>query len=324
MDKQSFYSNLSSITGRLNNLAWPLAAKELENVLVLPEKYLSLTRQIDVLKQVQTGIIKVTQSQFPLTMHRNNAGILQNPASTPSWGWSASVGPPTPYHAMAVTLSQCGLEIGVDEPIGSSLYKVATIQQKIGDARLVMDQKLSTDVVQPLNVNLNTNIKFIEKARQKVEQLLAQLNSARARHAASGSDPGAELEFELTTAQSSYDQALEHTIQLMLNVLEAPHTIQTLTELIQIQLAYHQEAFQLLSDIYPQVQDIAAAQEALRSLPPEPSLKNSEHTTSLSPTLNQQVTTFTSPLATPPLSPSLAPTDEISTVTASTPPHELS
>ncbi|KAJ9084177.1 BAR domain-containing protein [Entomophthora muscae] len=176
---------------------------------------------------------------------------------------------PTPYHEMAVTFANCGLEMGVEEPTGSVLYKVATIQQKIGDAKLIMDQHIATDFVQALNVNLNTNIRYIEKARRDVDSLFNTLHIIKERHASAGDEPGPELEFQLNTAQSNYDKALDVTTQLMTTILNSPDTIKTISELVKAQLTYHQEAHQLLSDIFPQVNDMAAAQIALQSLSPE-------------------------------------------------------
>lgn len=128
--------------------------------------------------------------------------------------------PKTLSHALSRACIQSAEEIGLEEPMGSALFKYATVQEKVGDMRLVMDQEITNKFVTPFGTTMNTQIQAALKARRNVYNTRLALDTAKAQYRNTRPERAEASKVEVEQAEDLFVAALEETMALMKVVLE--------------------------------------------------------------------------------------------------------
>lgn len=198
-------------------------------------------QRIDALRLVHINLLKVarTYSQpaydYPTQIQESLVGLttsvasqLQNLALSPAERAQLSSvpqdeskqHPKTLPHAIARVAAQGADAVGVDEPLGKALFKVATINDKVGDARVKMDNEIVTKLNQPLQTTLNASIEQANKARRNVQSVRLSLDACKARYRSARPEKSDAARLEVEQAEDQFVAAVEEATSLMKAALE--------------------------------------------------------------------------------------------------------
>ncbi|KAL1919836.1 uncharacterized protein VTP21DRAFT_1767 [Calcarisporiella thermophila] len=258
-----------------------------EEVTELPLEYRELERRFDALRNVHQNLLRVTrtftsqsydypsQLQESLVEMSHSVGerlqlLTMSPAERAEYEGahaneipSERHGPKTLSHAIARSCTQGAEQIGVEEPLGAALFKCAAVQEKIGAARLRMDEEITAKFVQPFNTTLNTQIANAMKARRRVLSQRLNLDAVRAKHRNVRPERVEVAQFEIEQAEDQFVIAVEEATALMRAALESPEPLRNLGDFVAAQLTYFKEASELLAGLVPDLDEIQVTQEAL-------------------------------------------------------------
>ncbi|KAI7890664.1 uncharacterized protein EV154DRAFT_510580 [Mucor mucedo] len=255
-----------------------------ENVTELPQEYKDLEKRLDALRNVQTNLLKVSRTygtpgyDYPVQLQDTLYGMtntvtreiqhlaLNNttPASDRAVAPAAVVEEPkTLLHGLARVASQGAESVGVDEPLGTALFKYATMTEKVADARVRMDHQIVEHFNKPVQTTLNSSIEQALKARRNVQSIRLSLDACKARYRSARPERSEIARLEVEQAEDQFVAAVEEATNLMKAAIENPEPFRNLADLVAAQLQYFKEAQEILSDLAPELDEIQVTQESL-------------------------------------------------------------
>ncbi|KAI8374371.1 uncharacterized protein BYT42DRAFT_499613 [Radiomyces spectabilis] len=255
-----------------------------EEVTELPQEYKDLEKRVDALRATHVNLLKVARTfqntayDYPVQLQESLLGIsntvtsqFQNLALSPAERAQMDSHPPidptkqhpkTLSHALARVSTQSAESIGVEEPLGTALFKFGAITEKVGDARLAMDQAITTKFNQPMQTTLNTSIEQALKARRNVQSARLSLDACKARYRSARADRLDAARLEVEQAEDHFVGAVEEATSMMKVALENPEPFRNLADLVAAQLAYFKTAHDLLAELAPELDEIQVTQES--------------------------------------------------------------
>lgn len=161
---------------------------------------------------------------------------------------------------------------GGEDALATALEKYALAMEKVGEARLEQDAQIQNRYLAGWNTTLNSNLTFASKARKNVENSRLLLDAAKARakqrhHAGArnqrdGGEENDEARLDVEQAEDEFVSQTEEAVSVMKNVIDTPEPLRNLAELIAAQMEYHKRAYEILSDLAPEVDSLQVEQEA--------------------------------------------------------------
>ncbi|KAK9739886.1 BAR domain-containing protein [Basidiobolus ranarum] len=171
--------------------------------------------------------------------------------------------PRTLAHGLSRAAADGAEEIGIEEPLGSALFKYATIQEKIGDARKTMDSQIIRKFYEPFNTTLNSTIQFALNARRQVQTARINLDACKNSLKTAKPERINQIKKEVEEVEDIFVASVEEAIELMKAVVESPEPLRNLADFVASQLTFYKEASELLSDVAPDINEIQMTQEAI-------------------------------------------------------------
>ncbi|KAI1619135.1 BAR domain-containing family protein [Exophiala viscosa] len=266
----------------------------------LPVDYTELEKRVEALKQVHQKLLAVTSQysneayDYPpniresftdlgrsisekvtLLSHAKNTSEAQAAITAPP---SAKPQPKTFNHAIA-RASLAGSQqlqqtntTGAEDPLANALEKYALAEEKVGEARLAQDHAIQSRFLAGWTTTLNTNIQFATKARKAVENSRLLLDSTKTAKKSQvigrGMNPddetalGEEARAEIEAKEDDFVSHVEEAQGVMKNVLDTPEPLRNLADLIAAQLEYHKKAYEILSELAPEIDQLQVDQES--------------------------------------------------------------
>jgi len=253
------------------------------DVTELPADYLELEKKVDAVYNLHLQLIKVTKN-YSVQLGENNLpeslqGISKSIATTfqsatQSLGNASppqpappqpteTVPPKTIYNAYAKSAFEGAGVLGTDDSFGTVLMKFGSVEDKIGDNKARMNQEIQTRVISPLSATLNTSIQLAMKARRNVQALRLELDGLRSRHKNVKPERSAQAKKEIDDAEEALVLAVDESSELMRNVIDNPEPLRNIAELVAAQMDFYKEAYELLADIAPEIDEIQVTHESL-------------------------------------------------------------
>ncbi|GAA5805894.1 hypothetical protein HPULCUR_011420 [Helicostylum pulchrum] len=245
-----------------------------ENVTELPQEYKDLEKRLDAVRTVQANLLKVSRTysnssyDYPVQLQESlidpTFSILSSTTSAPTTpATTIAEEPKTLLHGLARVAAQGSESIGIDEPLGTALFKYATITEKVADARVKMDHQIVEKFNKPVQSTLNSSIEQALKARRNVQSIRLSLDACKARYRSARPERSEVARLEVEQAEDQFVAAVEEATNLMKAALENPEPFRNLADLVAAQLQYFKEAQELLSDLAPELDEIQVTQESL-------------------------------------------------------------
>ncbi|CAI2165894.1 18056_t:CDS:2 [Funneliformis geosporum] len=280
-------NNFSRVFTKNINQAVQFASEKFgtaEDITDLPPEYKELELRVDALRTIHEDLLRVTrihtnpsydypgQLQESVKELTRSVGdqfkILTSPpnervAETRTAETLPPQQPKTYHHALARTSEHGAKYLGSEDPLGAALNKYATVQERIGDHRIKMDSEIAQKFVQPFNTTLNTNIQFAMRARRNVNSTRLALDSAKRRCKTVRGERSEAVRLEVEQAEDQFVAAVEEATTLMKSVLETPEALRNLSDLVSAQLAFYKEAYEILAEIAPEIDEMQVTQESM-------------------------------------------------------------
>jgi len=140
---------------------------------------------------------------------------------------------------------------GADDPLAQALEKYAISEEKVGGARLQFAQRARRNV---------------ENARLNLDAKKAAFRSGpfgmKTAHNGEERDLTEAQRAEIEKAEDEFVNQTEEAVGVMKNVLDTPEPLKNLAELIAAQLDFHKKAYEILSELAPEVDQLQVDQEA--------------------------------------------------------------
>lgn len=145
---------------------------------------------------------------------------------------------------------------------GAGLSKVAASYNRVGAAKILMDDRITVEFFDQCNKILENDIQqstvsdfkiflrriknAIKKARKNVQSIRLTYDAARHRLKTARPDKIEANKAEVEKAEDEFVAAVEDAMSKMRNVSEHPTALKLMTDFVNAQLAYHKEAFEVL------------------------------------------------------------------------------
>ncbi|KAJ2157779.1 BAR domain-containing protein [Coemansia sp. RSA 552] len=173
-------------------------------------------------------------------------------AEKPSW-----------QHEMARASLDSAERVGLEEPLGAALFKVGSIEEKVGAQKMEQDEAVTTRFSGALATALAGGVALAQGARKDVNTARLQLDAAKAGFRNAKPQHADAARREVESCEDRFVTAVEQAMKLMRAVVESPEPLRALSALIEAQHKFHHEAAQLLGDLAPEIAEMQATQEAL-------------------------------------------------------------
>ncbi|KAI9292672.1 hypothetical protein K502DRAFT_351770 [Neoconidiobolus thromboides FSU 785] len=244
------------------------------DVTELPVEYLELEKKVDTIRNLHLQMIKVVKNYSAQLGDTVLPESLQGFTKSITETFNAGNGPVAPhatenndpktvYNAFAKTAFEGAGVLGTDEPFGTVLMKFGSVEDKIGDSKTRMNQTIQKQVLTPLNSTLNTTIQLAMKARRNVTNLRLELDGLRSKHRNAKPEKLAQAKKEIDDAEEALVLAVDEASELMRTVIDNPEPLRNLAELVAAQMDFYKEAYELLADIAPEIDEIQVTHESL-------------------------------------------------------------
>ncbi|KAH8919087.1 hypothetical protein BT69DRAFT_1353394 [Atractiella rhizophila] len=253
----------------------------------LPEDYKLLERRVDSLKDAHAYLLKVTKVydsssyDYPTNLGESASQLSQSITHNLSfWANAATKGTSLPSptvadkpveqkktlpHALSRAAGSGAMELGGQgDKLGLGLQAFALAQEKIGDARMRQDMKISQTFNKPWMANLNQSIQAALKSRAAVKAARVSLDAARtSMKGINNGDPRIEqARLDVEAAEEKLVNTTEEAISLMRSVLESPDALKALSRFVDAQYAFYQQAADDLKSIQGEIDSLASQAEA--------------------------------------------------------------
>ncbi|KAL8286339.1 hypothetical protein RQP46_004827 [Phenoliferia psychrophenolica] len=282
--------DLNSTTSKLSRFSQSLSQTVREragtatDITELPQEYLDLERRVDGLKAAHVGFLKVArvyQSEtydYPTLINESVTELGGNIAYNVSfWAAAATKGTQLPQpsvaekpaevhktlpHALSRAAGTAALEVGPSR-LSNVLKTYSVAMDSVGTARLIQDEDISKNMVQPWSATLNSSLQAAIKSRQNVKSARISLDACRSTLThATGGPKQEQARMEVEAAEEKLVNATEEAINLMRAVLENPEPIKNLASMIKAQQAFHARAAEALAAIAGEVDEANVQAEA--------------------------------------------------------------
>ncbi|KAF2861621.1 hypothetical protein K470DRAFT_256752 [Piedraia hortae CBS 480.64] len=260
----------------------------------LPHEYVELETRIDALKTTHQKLLAATSQyaneayDYPPNIRESFQDLgksisekvsllskAQNAADAQAALTASPSGKPQPKtfnHAMAraaLTGSQVQTmatpQGSVEpDPLAQGLEQFAIAEEKVGEARLVQDEKIQGKFLAGWSTTLNQSIKAADKARAAVANARLTLDAAKNRAAAGGRHEANYSDAQrkqIEQAEDVFVEKVDEATNIMRNVLDTPEPLRNLTELVQAQFEFHQRAAEILEETCRNIGEIQMDQE---------------------------------------------------------------
>ncbi|KAJ2778908.1 BAR domain-containing protein [Coemansia interrupta] len=243
----------------------------------LPADYLALERRFLAIHQTHQTLSRLTQKTYlppytPYDMQRLGQQIttlttkISQPSTSAIQAEEASkkeAQEATTYeHLLGRAALDVSEDVGLEEPLGAGLFKFASIEEKVGDARVVLGRAVDRGFVQPLEDMGKGGVALAMAARKQVAAARLELDAAKSTMV-SATKHVDEARQQVEQAEDRFVTAIEEATRLMEALVASPETLRHLAELVSAQLAFHRECAALLGDLAPELDEILTTQEAL-------------------------------------------------------------
>ncbi|KAI9473403.1 MAG: Bin/amphiphysin/Rvs domain for vesicular trafficking-domain-containing protein [Benjaminiella poitrasii] len=256
-----------------------------ENVTELPQEYKDLEKRVDALRNVQANFLKISRTfnnssyDYPVQIQESLIGISNTVTREIQHLTISSVADRaavnnnsedqqqqhsnTLLHGLSRVAAEGAESIGVEEPLGTALFKYSAITSKVADARVKMDHAIVEKFNKPMQATLSTTLEQALKARRQVQSIRLALDACKSRYRSARPEKSEAARLEVEQAEDQFVAAVEEATQLMKAALENPEPFRNLADLVNAQLQYFKEAQELLSDLAPELDEIQITQESL-------------------------------------------------------------
>ncbi|CAG8453319.1 12557_t:CDS:2 [Dentiscutata heterogama] len=289
MSLDKFPLNLGKMGKSLSNLQQITRERfgNADDITGLPPEYIDLEKRVDALEKVHKKLLNVTRIyanpsydypdqirqsvvDFSTTFFDQLKYIAQSPAERSDNGAqetpepsAASTQPKNLHHALARAAEDGSLLLDDDDALGTALKKYAVAQDRLGEHRFKMDSEILLKFHQPFNATLHTQIQSANKARANVKSARLSLDAAKNKFKNVRQDRIEAVRLEVEQAEDQFVAAVEEATTLMKQVIETPEPLRNLSDLVNAQLTFYQEAFNILSELVPEIDDMQVKQENL-------------------------------------------------------------
>ena len=123
--------------------------------------------------------------------------------------------PKSLLHGLSRVAAQGSEAIGVEEPLGTALFKYATITEKVADARIKMDQQIVEKFNKPVQATLNSSIEQALKSRRNVQSIRLSLDACKARYRSARPEKSEAARLEVEQAEDQFVAAVEEASNYM-------------------------------------------------------------------------------------------------------------
>lgn len=255
----------------------------------LPPEYRALEEKVDKIKLLHENFTKVSRTytlphndyqppveesvmDFATSVQQNvraaaaagaKAAGVANPLGP--GGAAGSDVPRSLSHAFSRVASEGALCYGADEPMGAALRRFSQVQERVGNLHVQLDQDAVLKFHNPFLATLSITIGNAMKARRNVATVRLTYDAARARLKSARPDLADSLRTEMEAAEDEFVAAVDDAMGKMKLVAESTEPLKNLADLCAAQLAYHRQAFEALSELSPEIDELQVTNEALQS-----------------------------------------------------------
>lgn len=235
----------------------------------LPEEYLMLEHCVECLKSVHTKILSVTSTysnesyDYPTNLRETFNDLskaIQEKVYNLSMSHSATemqeaiFKSPTKNlktfnHALSRAFMISSELLDPSNPLKKALELYADAQHKIGNARISQDQRICTTFNDYISSCLNTIFAYTTKAKKNVQSARLSLDALKSSAKTAKLEKQEQLCREIEQSEDLFVSTVEEATQIMKNALETSELILQLQELINAQLDFHKEAYEILSNL---------------------------------------------------------------------------
>ncbi|KAJ3104447.1 hypothetical protein HDU97_009232 [Phlyctochytrium planicorne] len=241
----------------------------------LPAKYRELEEKVDKIKALHESFLKVSVNYTkPHYDYEPGLGETAYNFATDlsdrvnSLAGAAPVAtkeeiPRSLSHAFSKAASSNAEVIGTEEPLGAALRRFSTIHERVGNARLKLDNEATTKFHQPFTTTLNQTIAHAMKARRHVQAARLNYDAARARLKTARPEREESARAEMEATEDEFVAAVDDAMSKMTLVVESPEPLKNLADLVAAQLAYFKESYEALAELSPEIDELQVTNEAL-------------------------------------------------------------
>ncbi|CAG8747724.1 14401_t:CDS:2, partial [Dentiscutata erythropus] len=251
-----------------------------DDITGLPPEYIDLEKRVDALEKVHRKLLNVTRIyanpsydypdqirqsvvDFSTTFFDQLKYIAQSPAERTDNGTqeapepsAASTQPKNLHHALARAAEEGSLLLDDDDALGTALKKYSVAQDRLGEHRFKMDSEVLLKFHQPFNATLHTQIQSANKARASVKSARVSLDAAKNKFKNVRQDRIEAVRLEVEQAEDQFVAAVEEATTLMKQVIETPEPLRNLSDLVNAQLTFYEQAYQILNELVPEIDDM--------------------------------------------------------------------
>lgn len=252
-----------------------LGSADPECVTELPQEYLVLEGRIDKIRILYESMLKLSKnlssSDYDSSVNemvrdavdRFNAAVSNSPAHLN--GEEKLKQAKTLGHALARSASFSATQLGDHEPLGAALKLFSAAQDKVGNARLELENDVVSKFVRPWSATLNVNIQAAMKSRKQVSLTRLNLDAAkgRAKNVSKTDGKFQQIQNDLLQAEQEFNAALRDAMEKMSLVCDSPEPLRNLGDLVNCQITFYKQAGDALQNLSPQLEELQLTQEAL-------------------------------------------------------------
>ncbi|KAI9230009.1 MAG: hypothetical protein DHS80DRAFT_12928 [Piptocephalis tieghemiana] len=246
-----------------------------EDVTEMPQEYLDLEKRVDAIRSLHQTLGRIGRSweepnydmsrdaSETFTSMARNIQVFAQGVEGGATDYQEPDRPRNIEQALSTACHTGAEKVSVEEPLGAALFKYANVMDKIGDADVAFCSEATQKVIKPINTTLTTTIDRAVRARKQVQSARLSLDASRARFKAAREDKKGAIRPEVEQAEDQFVALVEEAMTLMKAVMEDPEPLRNLADLVAAQLAFHEQAHNLLRDLAPEIDEIQVTQEAL-------------------------------------------------------------
>ncbi|KAK9450419.1 BAR domain-containing family protein [Limtongia smithiae] len=279
---QSLTSSFSPFARRTGRLIQERLGNA-EEITELPQEYLDLEKRVDALKAVHTKLLAVTSQyahegyDYPPNLRESFVDLSRtvsekvqtlaqasNAAEAQAALTTTTVkhAPKTFAHAISRAALSASHQLLITDPLGIALEKYAVAEERVGEAQLAENALITSRFNAAFSNTLATSLKFADRARRKVTNARLSLDAAKTAARSVKPEKADAARVEVEQAEDEFVAATEEAVSVMKNVLDTPEPLRNLADLIAAQLAFHKAAFEMLSELAPEIDQLQAEQES--------------------------------------------------------------
>ncbi|KAJ3294948.1 hypothetical protein HK104_003154 [Borealophlyctis nickersoniae] len=273
--------------------------EKVDKIRLLHENLLKIARNYTLPHYDYQPALKDTVFDFASTVQDRATSLAATGAKAAGVQTTLASGPPgkreeiapSLTHAFARAAYQSVEALGTQEPLGAALKKFSAVEEKVGNARLKMDAEANAKFVQPFTTTLNQTIGHAMKARRNVQSIRLTYDACRAKLKSAKPEHVEAARIEMEAAEDEFVAAVDDAMGKMKVVVESPEPLKNLADLVAAQLAYFkvsfrdselvqipisdgdrdepmssrafQEAYEVLAEISPEIDELQVTNEAL-------------------------------------------------------------